>query len=1044
MALAEARRARTMLSLELIEDQVDSARERTRGMEVAETNRQVVPPRGEEAATTVANDYENAEAGLLDLRARTARGEALDPAQVESVALDASETDLRANLATLATNLSDLGRQADALGMGDGKSYGGTYTIRGAVAEFLKYIYSTEKVDEWGGAWLHQLDEAKAKVHGRDVTKMSPAEQKTTVNEQRRSAIARVNGEFAKLSKATNWTKFFKSCQEEISEERMKQLINRVILQIGIAVVTGEAIGAVGAAIRGIALAGEVGAEIRNASLLYEGASVVAQAAANTGIQGAMGGPMGVREFAENGLAIVLTSAALKPFQGLLHDGAVVEAEIQSVGKVAAKGGKLAAELVIETGAGIGASAVAHAVTHGGEVGAQDAESWVTMGLSIAASKFVGQRTVGMHERISKAAQAHANSEVGSQLAALAKDVGHLQERTARAEENAIANKKAPSSEEALELMREQNVLLHRESNLEKAHGLSDAAAQKEMGQTVQLLDVPLRLAGLSEVVPGHSYDGTGQQIQDAFRATEQTGIETKREWVADEGAWYVTTNNKTINIREINAERAHAAAEHIEGSNFHGKSNAKGSEKIDVKEVRANAKSAAEMLDPKGKQFRVKGDVVEVLGEHGEVLVKVSFELASRATDEVAKYSYKQGATDAEVRVSPGARGEDLVRAAAHELAEIRAVAMGGTNHGGGAGTPHEAGRRTELDVLLNDSRSAPGSSDVSHELEMLVKSMGFGPKNIEKNAKAKQALGADRVNEIVKARAAHEKIAAEFEAKVNEAADKASQGDPDRHAITSAKELATARENQPKKDKPPGSKTSETWEKYCEYWETRAAELDARFELEKKAERGDKAAKKELQATERPEPMVTWERYKQLRDPFERGRQFEGKREKAMNKDPVFEEKTGAYRLRHQVGVASEKLLGEHKQNPGGRLSPQRPDHLALNRKQLEAMEAGKRTEPVEGIAYSGKSYDFRDKSLAEVQRQVREHLVEAESSYGGNIQIRSEQFSESKVGSFDMDKAFVHVTDVVLVYEAKLVPRRYRSRSRNMFLSMLTARP
>lgn len=1018
VALADARRAHTMLSIELIDDQVDQARKDTHGIDVAESNQQVRPPGREAAAVMVGNDLDNTENEMLDLRAQAARGEALDATQVDKVAIDASETDLRANLATLATNLSDLGRQAEALGMGDGKTYGGSYTIRGAVDAFLQYIYSADKVDEWGGAWLARLDFAKQEVYGRDLTKMTPAEQRDAINTQRRSEIRRVSDEFSKLSKATNWTKFFKSCQEEISNERMRQLINRIVLQVGIAVATGEVIGVVGAAIRGIAIAGEVGAEIRNASLLYEGASVVAQAAANTGIQGAMGGPMGVREFAENGLAIVLTSAALKPFQGLLHDGAAVEAQIQSVGQVAAKGGKLAAELVIESAAGLGASAVAHAVTHGGEVGAQDAESWVTMGLSIAASKFVGQRTAGMHERITKAYTESANANVRAQLEPLMKDVARLQERSALAEQNAIANKKAPSSEEALELMREQNVLLHRENQIETKNGLKGAAqSTKELGQTTQLLDVPLQLAGLAEVVPGHAYEGTSQQIQDAFRATEQTGIQTRREWVADENAWYVKTNEKTVKIQETNAEQAHAAAEHVEGSNFHGRSNVGGNEKIDLKEVRSNAKSAAELLDPRGKQFKVNGSGIDVLGEHGDVLVHVEFQIASRATDEVAKYSYKQGATDAEVKVSPQARGEDLVRAAAHELAEIRAVAMGGKNRGSKAGDPHEAGRRAELDVLLNDSRSAPGSGDVANELEMLVKSMGYEPRTIEKNSRAKEALGADRVNDIVKARAAHAKIEAEFEARVNAAADKASAQDPNRHSITNAKELATAREKQPVKDKPPVGAKADMWGAYCDYWAKRATELESRFALEKKAARGDTAAKKELAATEPPEPMVTWERYKQLRDPFENGREFEQKREKAMEKDPAFKG-DGKYTLRHQVGVANEELVPKLDKKVKD-VGPQRPDHLALNTKQLEAVQRGG-TGPIEAIAYSDKAYDFTDKnSRAYIERTVDEHLAEATESYGGKIQLRSDQFGS------DMNQTYVQVTEVVLVYEAKRVP-------------------
>ena len=154
-----------------------------------------------------------------------------------------------------------------------------------------------------------------------------------------------------------------------ITDQKLRNLINSLALQVGVMIVTGEIIGAGAAAIRGIALAGEIGAELRGASLLYKGGEVIATAAANTGVQAALGEHIGVRDFAENALGIVLTSAALKPFQGLLRDSAAVEGEIRTWGQLAKRGGRAAAGVVVETGVGIGAAGVAHAMTHGGEMG---------------------------------------------------------------------------------------------------------------------------------------------------------------------------------------------------------------------------------------------------------------------------------------------------------------------------------------------------------------------------------------------------------------------------------------------------------------------------------------------------------------------------------------------------------------------------------------------------------------------------------------------------------------------------------------------------
>jgi hypothetical protein len=68
--------------------------------------------------------------------------------------------------------------------------------------------------------------------------------------------------------------------------------------------------------------------------LLYKGAEILATASANTATQRALGGEMSGRSLAENALAVVLTSAALRPFHGLLHDSAAVEGQIQTWGNL--------------------------------------------------------------------------------------------------------------------------------------------------------------------------------------------------------------------------------------------------------------------------------------------------------------------------------------------------------------------------------------------------------------------------------------------------------------------------------------------------------------------------------------------------------------------------------------------------------------------------------------------------------------------------------------------------------------------------------------
>src|SRR5262249_25016068 len=148
-----------------------------------------------------------------------------------------------------------------------------------------------------------------------------------------RDTVKRVSDQLARFSKTLDVNGFFKEAQKKITDQETWNLIKNIALQNGITLVTGQILGAAGAAIRGLALAGEIGAEIRNASLLYHGTMIIAEAAVNTGIQGAMGGKMGVRELAENALVVVLSSAAMKPFHSLLGEGAEVEKAIQTWGR---------------------------------------------------------------------------------------------------------------------------------------------------------------------------------------------------------------------------------------------------------------------------------------------------------------------------------------------------------------------------------------------------------------------------------------------------------------------------------------------------------------------------------------------------------------------------------------------------------------------------------------------------------------------------------------------------------------------------------------
>jgi hypothetical protein len=973
-ALAEARRLRGRLALTQAEDQIKRARESALGVDAAQAGERAGDGTRQPHADEAAMRTQVLEAEDQMIRSKLARGEQVTDQEIADLHTDAAETDLRARLASLATSLADLKRQATALGL-DKDTNGAKYSLGDACGIMLSKINdppptdlpptddrvkNRDKTDAYEGGWHVRLDKAKTKPR-----------------KERAAEFKSVSTEFNNFIKHAGLGEFFEKAQKEIAYEKLWKLIRNVAIQVGIAVITGEAIGVIGVAVRGIALAGEIGAEIRNASLAWEAASVLGQAAANTVVSGAMGGPMDARTFIENGLAIVLTSAAMKPFQGILAETGAVEGQIVSWGRTATKGGRLAAELVIETGVGIGAAGVAHAVTHGGNVGAQDAESWVTMGLSIAASKYVGKRTADMKNRLLVAA--HELPRTAPKFDELAKRAGEVQKAADEISHRDPKKGKPPTPEEALSLMRKHHELVKAEHEIYAKEHPNDPrrkANESDMAADAQLLDASLQLAHLSPVIDGHVYEGSAKQIESAFKAADEIGVPTKREWISERDVWRVKSGDKTVEIHETQSWHeppAELAAAHaVKETNFTGRAK-KGTRKdITQKQVNPEAHEAAKLL---GKDFKPQQDG-SVTVTVGSETVKVTFRVG-KPTDAVAKHTYKRGATDAEVVFSKQARPEDIQRAAAHELSEIRAMlaekglAKKDALVDGSERmqlSAHDHGRLGELDVLLRQAKAKPDSKDIATEMDGLLDHLGFDPKTIETNARARKIVGDKRMGEIVERMATREvpheqqykrgkedskeTIANEFEQAIANAEKATKDG---RVAINNVNDLVAQRARL--EVRPDGVAANDPmWAKYQEYVAQRSNELRLYFELKRQ---GKKAGVK-------PEPMITWKKYQEVRNPFERGSNFQKKVGENIGDAKVSEVLGGGkkgetlenrFEIRDEVGVASEQHQARYRENPDERKTPQRPDHLAINKTELDAFWKGERKEPPTGVAFSDK---------------------------------------------------------------------------------------
>ncbi|MEO8844312.1 MAG: toxin C-terminal domain-containing protein [Kofleriaceae bacterium] len=628
-ALIEARRLKALLPLDLALHQISVARSAVAEQRREEKDVKDLEPNAKSTPADLNDQMQRA----ADLQLQAAHGEKLDADAVEELGVDASETAMRAKLVTLSTQAHNVMRKADEVGVPQGKSPYGSWSVHMVCEEILKKVngpsmqQNADKNDHIDGGWHAMLDSAKTL----STSAKDPANGKKKVLEQRRDAIKRVSGLLTRFKDELDVEAFLKWAYQDIKDAMLKALLRDMAIQIGVAVVTGELIGAGFAAVRGIALAGEIGSEIREAGLLYKGAEILTTAAANTGVQGAMGGEMNKQALAENALAMVLTSAALRPFQGLLHDSAAVEGEIRTWGQGAGRVGKVAAELMIDTGASIGAAGVAHAVTHGGQMDEQSAQSWVTMGLTIATQRFVHQRTQAMQHRIVEATRELATKDPG--LDALLKKSVTLEIRS--------ATKGKVTPEEAIELLVERRKLLVEERSLYS----KDPKASKHLIETKaelektgpQFMEVPLQLSHLSPVVEGHIYEGSSQQVHDAFVAADQMGVVIAREWLANESKWRLKSGDRTIEILEKGTHRgadetrsgstpadaggADPNGEKVDGVNPGAKASKKAAESKEAPIERPSNK--APELDPTSKVLAKKS--VELLGQQHTLTARES-----------------------------------------------------------------------------------------------------------------------------------------------------------------------------------------------------------------------------------------------------------------------------------------------------------------------------------------------------------------------------------------------------------------------------------
>jgi uncharacterized protein DUF4157 len=548
-ALADARRTRALLPLALTEERVLAARAAVveyRGASAHAGEQE----QGSDAAVAAVPGVMTR---FADLRLQAARGERLDAEDVWQVRTDADDLAMRARLATLATTVRQLKSEATAAGVSGQRGPDGSWSLQMVCDLILQLIYEKEKpgsqfpaeANPLYGGWMQRLDRAREWNRTLDLQ-----EKKTKGYVQ--TAVEKINGEISVLASDLGGMKSFLGwARKEIEHGRFAKLINEMALEIGLMIVTGEVAGAALTAIRGIALAGELASDIRGAGLLWKGAEVFAHAGLQTVASGAIGGEISGKTFAENALGIVLTSAAMRPFHGLLHGSEAVEQQIVGLGGLAKKGAKVGTELAIGTGSGVIASGIAHAVVNNSELAIASRDEWTSQGIALAASAFVSQRTRGMHERIAEAAREYKSQR----LERLAKRVDALAKRA--------AGNAHPSRDDVAALLAERHDILLAEKAAynqlgTRAHGSSAKNAADLAATGSQFAEVPLELAGLSPVVDGVAYEGTRAQIDKALENAAKSGVDLKARREDQTGVWTLRAGEREITAKELDFKSRH------------------------------------------------------------------------------------------------------------------------------------------------------------------------------------------------------------------------------------------------------------------------------------------------------------------------------------------------------------------------------------------------------------------------------------------------------------------------------------------------------
>jgi hypothetical protein len=501
--LVTAQRAASMIELDLVSVELRESRDAVAGVAAAarvagvRTSRLANAPA--EAADARATEH-GLETALRAERQRVVAGGEVDPDAAAEIATAAAELAICNRLEALVLQShtvllvgSKVGAKAAVSEM--------TYFVAGPVHRIeVAYERGQAEIAAWRAA-QPTLDRAEDR-------------------RRRQAMVADAKRALAAITADAKVEQAFVRAEQQVRDAQLRAALLDLAILVGIAIFTGQIAGAVGALVRGAAMAAEVteGALIaqRTANLLGAVSSLVVDSALGTGAQrivtGGSGGSV-AGDLATNAAALLV----LRPFAALARDVGAAEGAAQM--QWIRRGGRWALQGTITGLEVVAATAVTYVSNRvqaaGGAATPEQEAVWLEQGLSIVLAKVLSTRLDAFELRIKELGEAAGRAVAqrlrsASRAAAAAADSG-----------STVSLLHAAEAYRSL-LATEAELLTERATAgqpVDAAITAAHAAARTELGPE-QLAFLRWRKAGLEPLsADGSLWLGSRQEIDHAIAA---------------------------------------------------------------------------------------------------------------------------------------------------------------------------------------------------------------------------------------------------------------------------------------------------------------------------------------------------------------------------------------------------------------------------------------------------------------------------------------------------------------------------------------------